>query len=1172
MDGKQVMFSIIMTLLVLTTFSFLPIDGQIICPWCDESMQPRLLNCVYSGMISNPELLMIPLQDIEKIKWQVSSYSDSMVDMPYDVKKLKVDKMFVSEMANVIKRNDFQNNQVIINVISELAGNCYSSVTGYDHTIVTQDVKAMIQSDISKNIAPIGGNPNPDPNSRMAYSGNQNQPSNFQPYGPMNQSPLNNVPFITTVSSPVNFFDNPPLDLASLPPINIFHPSFVNKAHLIPPRSPPANFFNNPPFRNNAPSNPPRSSAVKIFGNPPSEKNDPFNPPGSSSVNSFNNPPGSSSVNSFNNPPFLRNAPNHPMSPKMNPSNNHSFIKNASKPSRNWPSNDYEGQEQGPMSPQMNPSNNHSFIKNASKPSRNWPSNDYEGQGPMSPQMNPSNNHSFIKNASKRSRNWPSNDYEGQGQARSDFSKNQTPPGGPPGSSLQNDNESQDYQKSPDNTALVSTASPQISTPSQNSMTTDSDSSENSNWTTPSPNTDASGKKTPGNEKSDDEEQPCDEKFKIALYEKLINDNRFCTFFGRLPISATKPEVPKIIKHALKEYGIKQHYTEFSTFWRFESKTLNKESTVEDWDEVISKILKIIFARNDLLKGDCEEAGKKMASYILDTFPGDPAASSTENTNQNDGDDETSTEANLNSSGQKTNPASNSTVYPSAENNFNSENSTDSENLSFPELYTTLASIFKQDGSTEQNDGKVPFSELLSAFEIHNNLEKLHSAAENCITPSGFDFNEFLTTMTEVTDSIQNNHPDWSHDKCQKEMYSAAVAVLTKVLQDALKNDNNNAKIQFSSIQPDSAVDASDAQSSNFGAQPEVPNDYSLSSDFVSDSVPQPPAEPEVPNDYNLFSDYSPYPEQGTDFVSGSIRQPSPVQPEAPNDYNLPSDDSTYPKQGTDFVSGSIRQPPPVQPEATNDYNLPSDDSTYPKQGTDFVSGSIRQLPPVQPEAPNDYNLPSDDSTYPKQGTDFASGSFPQVQQDFTNYRVNEAGPVPSSGNQPGPGDWRDGLIQPSNLAPGPVNTNYGVQTNGNLQNAPFSLPSAQNFPLQDYPAGSPTRPQPYSGIQPFQASQNAGFLQSPNFASDSGVVNPPNGNFGKNQFQADNFGNDYNFNAGPSEERPVVPNANSQNFPSYQDYDYGVPASGQNYNTQLQFNSNYNPKVPSNGPVIPQW
>ncbi|GBN38994.1 hypothetical protein AVEN_10361-1, partial [Araneus ventricosus] len=719
-----------------------------------------------------------------------------------------------------------------------------------------------------------------------------------------------------------------------------------------PPGSSPVNSFGNPPSANNAPFNPPGSSPVNSFGNPPSVNNAPFNPPGSLPANSFGNPssvnnppfnpPGSSPVNSFGNPPSMNNAPfNLPGSPPVNSFNNPPFGSSA------------------PLSP------------------------------PVSPPMNPSNN------PSGPSGNWPPNDYEGQGQARSEFSKNQAPSGGPSSSSHQNDKESQGYKNSSDNAALASTASPKISSPSQDSKSTDSDSSDNSNWTTPSPNTDASQKKAAGNEKSDDEE-PCDEKFKIALYEKLINDDRFCTFFGKLPISATKPEVPKIIKHAFKEYGIEQHYTEFSTFWRFESKTLNKESTIEDWDEVISKISKIIFSRNNLLKGDCEEAGKKMAGYILDTFPGDPAASSTENTNQNDENDETSTESNSNSSGQKANPASDSTANASAENNFNSEKSTDSGNLSFPELQSKLANTFKHDGSTEQNGGNVPFSELLSTFETQENLEKLHRAAENCVSPSGFDFNKLLTTMTDVTDKIQNNHPDWSHDKCQKEMYSATVAALAKVLQDTLKNSNNNAKSQSSSTQPDSAVDASDSQSSNSGSQPE------------------------------------------------------------------------------------------------------------------------------------------------------------------------------------GPGDRNAGSIQPSNFAPGPVNTNYGDSANGNLQNAPFSQPSAQNFPPQDYPADPPTsmKTQPYSGTQPFPGSRNTRFQQSPNIAPDSGDMNFPNGNFGNSQFQADNLGNDYGSNASPYEARPVVPNGNSQNFPPHlnQNYNSGVPAAGPNHNSQPQFNSNYNSRDPANGPVIPQW
>ncbi|GBM93508.1 hypothetical protein AVEN_25303-1 [Araneus ventricosus] len=233
MDGKQAMCSVVTTLLALAMLNVLPIGGQMMCPWCDKSTQAKLLDCVYAEMISKPELLMIPLRDIDNIKWQVASYSDSMADMPYDVKKVNVDKKFVGEMANVIKKNNYQNNHAIIDVISASAGNCYSSVTGYDPKVVTQDVKAMVKDDMRKITDPPGGNPSPEPYSKMPYSANQNQQSNFQPSRPQIQPPLKNAPFNHPGSSPVNSFGNPP---------------FVNNAPFNPPGSSPVNSFGNLSF------------------------------------------------------------------------------------------------------------------------------------------------------------------------------------------------------------------------------------------------------------------------------------------------------------------------------------------------------------------------------------------------------------------------------------------------------------------------------------------------------------------------------------------------------------------------------------------------------------------------------------------------------------------------------------------------------------------------------------------------------------------------------------------------------------------------------------------------------------------------------------------------------------------------------------------------------------
>ncbi|KAF8770600.1 hypothetical protein HNY73_018108 [Argiope bruennichi] len=896
MESKQAMSSAVATLLVLAMFNILPIGGQFVCPWCDKSMQNRLLDCVYAELVSRPQMITLPLQEIDNIKWTISSASDSMIGIPYAEKKVQMDEIFMKTIADAFKRHNQQNNQVMISVVADLAGRCYSSVTGYNHNVVTQDMKRMIIENVKQNPTPLGEDSKPVPNSGMPYPANQN---NFQPSQPQIQ-----------------------------PPIIPANPAAQRDTSYQPPAANNSPFQNQPPVNGNG-----YNSNPSLQSNWPLKKSGPVNPPVSQPVNTFNNPS------------FVNDSPFKPTAaPPLNSFNNPSAVNNA------------------PVPPPTNPSNNPPFVNNGAGPSGNWPPKD----------QNLSNNPPFVNNGAGPSGNWPPKD---QRQAGLDSSINQAPADSSPA----NDRESQSNRDSPDNAPLTSTSSPKTSSPSQDSKSSNADSLDNSNVTTLSPNPDVSNKKTTETEKSG-EEEPCDEKFKIALNDKLINDERFTSFFGKLPTSTTKPALPRIMSRVFKEYGIEQHYSEFSTFWKFESKTLNKESKAEDWDEIISKICKIIFSRNNLLDKDCEETGRKIADYILDKLPGDPPASSAENQNQNGGKDKTSTESNTDSSVQNANPALTSTTIAPLENN--SDNTTNPEDLTFPELRSRLGNIFDRDGSPKEKSDDVPLYEMLTAFETQHYLQTLHDAAESCKTPSGFNFKKFLGTMTNVTDLIQKNHPDWSHDKCEKEMYSATVAVLTKELQDALKSNNDNAKSKSSTNQSDSVEDSSD---SNSGAKPPASSDRNISSDDSTD--------PSADSD-----------------DTGNAPQP---QQEFRNQGSYPNG------------QGSVNTPPSGNQPGSGNWNA---GLTQPSNSTPgpVNSNFANRNPPLPAKQPYEPNYGSQDN-----GNKFSQ----PITQNYPAFPPANMNTQPYPGSQAPPSIPNPGFQQSPNFAP-----NSGVRNshNGNFGNNRF--------------------------------------------------------------------------------------------------------------------------------------
>ncbi|GFS84912.1 uncharacterized protein NPIL_257271 [Nephila pilipes] len=565
------------------------------------------------------------------------------------------------------------------------------------------------------------------------------------------------------------------------------------------------------------------------------------------------------------------------------------------------------------------------------------------------------------------------------------------------------------------NTNSPSTNSPKTSSTAQGNSKPPNNNSKTSGGSTA---TSPAPKKEDGNGKVD--EETCAMEFRKALYNKLVNDTKFTSVFGVVPYSSAKSLALQATKNAFKEYGAPQQEDNFSKLWTFESKSVPIKGNNKDFAEVLSKTIPIIFTRGHLLKeDDCEGQGKIFAEYILKSVPGhsnnNPSPTSgkqsvnstvTQSPSKSDLESSSQSTGSINTDSKSLPDQSSKT---DADRNSKNPKSKHHGKFSFGQF---LKDIFGVDDSTEkqkkkedsndssnfEDDLNESLSNTKSDYETIKNLKKLVSAANNCVTPTGFDYDKFKGAMSETTDSIQKNHPDWSQQKCQMKMYSLTVVAMSHALQELSSNNDNKENKPFPSDQ--SASQPNDLQGSNFNPPANVPPNFnnqgfipprdSTNLGPVSNFDPGYSSPPQMNSAKNAFINHGP--ERPVDIRSNNDNIGNFGSQNNP-DYN-----TRFPQPET-----NMNNPPPFGIQPNPAYPRAEEPQEFrPQTRNNFDSNLANrnfENNPFPPNNPPVYNKPNYE---PEPQIPAQTNQFPRSGQDpnsgFPNTNLN---PPISFGNRP---------------------------------------------------------------------------------------------------------------------------------------------------------------------------
>ncbi|GFT13945.1 uncharacterized protein TNCV_2615831 [Trichonephila clavipes] len=647
-------------------------------------------------------------------------------------------------------------------------------------------------------------------------------------------------------------------------------------------------------------------------------------------------------------------------------------------------------------------------------------------------------------------------------QPTNDFSKGNTAPN-PPQNDLNNGRGAPSTQQpssgdeSGNNPVVANSNAESPSSDSSKTSSTDQGNSKSSNKKSENSNdsktTSTASKKE---ESGKPNEETCAMEFRKALYDRLVNDTQFTSVFGVVPYASAKSRALQATKDAFKEYGASKQGNDFSTLWNFESKSIPIKGNNKNYAEVLSKTIPVIFTRNHLLNfDDCEGQGKTFAEYILNSVSGHsnnnpvpttgkPTEDSSEDQPSHGSNSDSSSQNSESSNTDSNTPPDESTETDSDENSrkrkpkhhgkfsfgqffkeiFGVDNSTNEDTSSgnTPVAPTNLQQDSK-DSSNFEKDIKESLSSTKSDYETIRNLKKLVSAAKQCVTPTGFDYNKLMNTMSEVTNAIQKEHPDWSPEKCQRKMYSLTVVAMSHALQE-LSDSKKEKSFQLEKSgsfpsQPKNLLDSNSNPASNvppnFNDQGFIPSGHStyLGPAPGIGRVPQESIPPPPP------------PQRNTPFLANN----APVNPGPERSTNNQFNNDNFrnfapqnnPERNTRFQDPgiNINNPPPFVSQSNPAYPRPEQPLEYkPNSGNTFDSNLRNRnfQNPVPANNPPLYNgpnyrpapqIPPQNDRYPGPNQGFNSG--------FPNTNPNPNQPI-----APQTGGWQvlsPNLKPDSNLA-----------------------------------------------------------------------------------------------------------------------------------------------------------
>ncbi|GFQ89541.1 uncharacterized protein TNCT_305291 [Trichonephila clavata] len=550
-------------------------------------------------------------------------------------------------------------------------------------------------------------------------------------------------------------------------------------------------------------------------------------------------------------------------------------------------------------------------------------------------------------------------------------------------------------------------SNPNAKSPSSDSSktsTADQENSKSSNkMSENSKDTIESGSASKKEESGKPDEETCAMEFRKALYNRLVDDTQFTSVFGVVPYSSAKSRALQATKDAFKEYGDPKQGNDFSTLWNFESKSIPIKGNNKNYAEVLSKTIPIIFTRNHLLnEDDCEGQGKTFAEYILKSVSGrsnnnpvpttgKPTVDSSEDQPSPGSNSDSSSQDSKSSNTDSSTPPDESTDTDSGVNSrkrkhhgkfsfgqflkeiFGADNSTneDTSTGNTPVTPTNLQQG-SQDSSNFEKDIKESLSNTKSDYETIKNLKKLVSAAKQCVTPTGFDYNKLMTVMSEVTKAIQEEHPEWSPEKCQRKMYSLTVVAMSHALQELSESKKEKSfqleKPGSSPSQPNNLQDLNSKPASNV---PPSFNDHGFVPSGDSTNLrpaPKRPANNQFNNDN--FRNFAPQnnPERNTRFQNpgtninnpppfGTQPNPAYLRPEQPLEFK-PNSGNTFDSNlgNRNFQNPVPANNPPLynRPNYGPTPQIPPQNDRYPGLNQGFNSGipNANPNPGIQPIAP----------------------------------------------------------------------------------------------------------------------------------------------------------------------------------------------------------------------------